>query len=41
MADMVPEQDGGNPSSRIPGEYRVLKRVSRGIYTLRNNLDEE
>lgn len=35
MADMVPEEDGGNSSSNVPTEYRVLKRVSRGIYTLR------
>lgn len=35
MADMVPEEDGGNTSSKVPTEYRVLKRVSRGIYTLR------
>ena len=35
MADMVPEDKGGNSSSNVPTEYRVLKRVIRGIYTLK------
>ena len=35
MADMVPEEEGGNSSSNVPTEYRVLKRVIRGIYTLK------
>lgn len=34
MADMVPVSQGGNKSSRIRDEYRVLKRVSRGRYCL-------
>ena len=31
---MVPRRAGGNPSSLIPEEKRVLSRVARGIYAL-------
>jgi len=34
LADMVPRRAGGNPSSLIPEEKRVLSRVARGIYAL-------
>lgn len=32
MADMVSTQYGGNNSSDVPKQYRVLKRISRGLY---------
>jgi tetratricopeptide (TPR) repeat protein len=34
MADMVPQELGGNPSSSVPNKFRVLKRVSIGSYCL-------
>ncbi|MBO8171496.1 MAG: hypothetical protein H0Z33_06385 [Bacillaceae bacterium] len=34
MADMVPVSHGGNTSSTVPEEKRVLERVSRGYYRL-------
>jgi hypothetical protein len=34
LADMVPEQLGGNSSSTVSDEYRVLERVARGKYRL-------
>jgi len=34
MADMVPQRLGGNHSSNVPNEFRVLRRVSRGRYCL-------
>lgn len=34
MADMVPESLGGNPSSNVRTELRVLRRVDDGIYCL-------
>jgi hypothetical protein len=34
LADMVPESQGGNSSSTVLEEFRVLKRVSRGRYQL-------
>lgn len=34
MADMVPKSHGGNNSSTIPDNQRVLARVNRGIYIL-------
>jgi hypothetical protein len=32
LADMVPELLGGNKSSNVSDEYRVLERVSPGRY---------
>ncbi|WP_316571415.1 hypothetical protein [Neobacillus sp. YIM B06451] len=34
LADMVPEDKGGNPSSLVPPHFRVLERVERGRYKL-------
>lgn len=34
MADMVPLDLGGNPTSNIKSHLRVLRRVDKGIYTL-------
>ncbi len=34
MADMVPINYGGNATSTVPSEYRRLKRLTRGTYTL-------
>lgn len=34
LADMVPVRLGGNQSSTIPGEFRVLARTDRRIYRL-------
>jgi hypothetical protein len=34
LADMVPKSLGGNSSSTVSDEYRVLKRVSPGRYRL-------
>ncbi|MFY2158279.1 hypothetical protein ACOSZF_22045 [Cytobacillus firmus] len=34
LADMVSPTHGGNHSSKIPNQYRILKRVSRGKYSL-------
>ncbi|WP_018932944.1 hypothetical protein [Gracilibacillus lacisalsi] len=34
LADMVPLNYGGNSSSSVPAEYRRLKRLTRGTYTL-------
>lgn len=34
MADMVPVSNGGNRSSAVPDRYRILQRVSRGVYAL-------
>lgn len=34
MADMVSEKNGGNSTSHVPEEYRLLTRVSRGVYRL-------
>ncbi|MBE0513136.1 hypothetical protein IBX38_08815 [Candidatus Bathyarchaeota archaeon] len=34
MADMVPQELGGNPSSNVRNEFRVLRRVSIGKYRL-------
>lgn len=34
LADMVPVAHGGNFSSTVREEYRVLERVSRGRYRL-------
>lgn len=32
LADMIPLSHGGNSSSTVKEEYRVLERVSRGRY---------
>ena len=37
MADMVPQEFGGNPSSNVPNEFRVLARVAQGKYRLTEN----
>lgn len=34
LADMVPKSLGGNNSSNMSDEYRVLERVSPGTYRL-------
>ncbi|WP_423800793.1 hypothetical protein [Neobacillus sp. SAB-20_R2A] len=34
LADMVPKSLGGNHSSNVLDEYRVLERVSPGAYRL-------
>lgn len=34
MADMVPQEMGGNPTSTVKEEFRILRRVSRGKYSL-------
>jgi hypothetical protein len=34
MADMVSIEYGGSSSSNVPQHFRVLKRVSRGVYSL-------
>ncbi|MGN8646541.1 hypothetical protein ACTNEO_11335 [Gracilibacillus sp. HCP3S3_G5_1] len=34
LADMVPINYGGNFSSTVPHQYRRLKRLTRGTYTL-------
>jgi hypothetical protein len=34
MADMVPVSYGGNKSSLVPSEFRVLQRISLGKYAL-------
>ncbi|MGG3470031.1 hypothetical protein ABES02_21420 [Neobacillus pocheonensis] len=34
LADMVPKSLGGNNSSNVSDEYRVLERVSPGTYRL-------
>lgn len=34
MADMVSEKNEGNSTSNVPEEYRLLTRVSRGVYRL-------
>jgi len=34
MTDMVPQELGGNPSSNVRDEFRVLRRFSRGRYSL-------
>ncbi|MDR7074748.1 hypothetical protein [Fictibacillus barbaricus] len=34
LADMVPVSLGGSISSNVPKNYRVLKRVSKGVYSL-------
>ncbi|SFL57917.1 hypothetical protein SAMN04487943_102302 [Gracilibacillus orientalis] len=34
LADMVPISYGGNTTSTVPDEYRKLKRLTRGTYTL-------
>jgi hypothetical protein len=40
MADMVPESLGGNRSSLVPVEKRVLRRVSRGVYGLVSDVEK-
>jgi len=40
MADMVPEALGGNSSSLILGDKRVLRRVSRGVYCLASDTEK-
>jgi hypothetical protein len=37
MADMVSIVHGGNHSSTVPSEFRILKRISRGRYALLKN----
>lgn len=37
LADMVPVSFGGNSSSTVGDEYRVLERVSPGKYRLFSN----
>ncbi|MCP1190833.1 hypothetical protein NKR17_17445 [Priestia flexa] len=37
LEDMVSTAHGGNHSSKVPNEYRVLKRISRGQYALLKN----
>jgi hypothetical protein len=37
IADMVPKSLGGNSSSTVSDEYRVLKRVAPGKYRLYQN----
>jgi len=39
MADMVPEALGGNRSSLIPDDRRILRRVSRGVYSLASDTE--
>jgi len=39
MADMVPERLGGNSSSTVPDEFRVLTRISKGEYALIGDQD--
>jgi hypothetical protein len=34
LADMVPKSLGGNSTSPVSNQYRVLERVSRGRYRL-------
>ncbi|WP_053362566.1 hypothetical protein [Bacillus sp. FJAT-27251] len=34
LADMVPEEKGGNTSSTVPPYFRVLERVEPGKYRL-------
>lgn len=36
MADMVHPSLGGNNSSNVPQKFRVLERISRGMYRLKN-----
>jgi hypothetical protein len=38
QADMVPKSLGGNSSSTVSDEYRVLKRLSPGKYSLYKNI---
>jgi hypothetical protein len=38
LADMVPKSLGGNSSSTVSDEYRVLERVSPGKYRLYQNI---
>lgn len=40
MADMVPVSIGGNKSSLIPIDFRVLQRVERGNYSLIHNVTQ-
>jgi len=35
MADMVPEELGGNPTSTVKSEYKVLRRLDKAVYTLK------
>ncbi|MHA1690318.1 MAG: hypothetical protein ACTSU7_01645 [Candidatus Heimdallarchaeaceae archaeon] len=35
MADMVPESLRGPPSSTVKPEYRILRRIDSGIYSLK------
>jgi hypothetical protein len=37
LADMVPKSLGGNSSSTVSDEYRVLERISPGKYRLYQN----
>lgn len=37
LADMVSVSYGGNPTSTISNEFRILKRVGRGTYCLIND----
>lgn len=34
LADMVPLSRGGNKSSSVPDNFRILERISRGTYRL-------
>lgn len=34
LADMVPQKLGGNNSSTVSDEYRILERVSRARYRI-------
>jgi hypothetical protein len=34
LTDMVPESHGGNSSSAVKEDYRVLERVGRGRYRI-------
>jgi hypothetical protein len=34
LADMVPKSLGGNPSSNVSDDFRILERVSPGRYRL-------
>jgi hypothetical protein len=34
MADMVPQIFGGNKTSTIPEDLRILEKVDRGLYRL-------